>query len=77
MYHRHSAQTLNGDIPICTPLGLHSRVYVMSLKADPRGGGPFGSGRQLPPPPQLTLGRRPLGGGGLEGGSGRGEWGGV
>ena len=26
--------TPNGDIPICTPLGLHSRVYVMSLKAD-------------------------------------------
>ena len=30
----HSAQTLNGGIPICTPLGLHSRVYAMSLKAD-------------------------------------------
>ena len=28
----------------------------------PRGGRPFGSGRQLPP--QLTVGRRPLGGGG-------------
>ena len=34
------------------------------------GGGPLGSGRQLPP--QLTVGRRPLGGGG---GSGRGAGG--
>ena len=30
----HSAQRLNGDIPICIPLGLHSCVYVMSLKAN-------------------------------------------
>ena len=39
----------------------------------PRGGRPLGSGRQLPP--QLTVGRRPLGGGGggpWRGGSRRG-----
>ena len=29
-----STPTLNGDVPICTPLGLHPCVYVMSLKAD-------------------------------------------
>ena len=28
-----STPTLNGDVPICTPLGLHPCVYVMSLKA--------------------------------------------
>ena len=33
-----------------------------------RGGQPLGSGRQLPP--QLTVGRRPLGGGGGGGGGG-------
>ena len=29
-----STPTLNGDVPICTPLGLHPCVYVMSLKED-------------------------------------------
>ena len=52
-------------------------------EGSPRGGQPFGSGRQLPP--QLTIGRRPLGGGGGGGGGGgasegggfrEGEWGG-
>ena len=42
----------------------------------PRGGRPLDSGRQLPP--QLTVGRRPLGGeGASEGGFTEGEWGGV
>ena len=44
----------------------------------PGGGRPLGFGRQLPP--QLTVGRRPVGGGGGgghgRGGSGRGDWGG-
>ena len=48
-------------------------------EASPRGGRPLGSGRQLPP--QLTVGRRPLGGGGGLGGGrvweGVGFWEGV
>ena len=46
------------------------------LKSPPHGGGrPLGSGRQLPP--QLTVGRRPLGGGGdLRGGGQGGRMGG-
>ena len=44
------------------------------------GGGLLGSGGQLPPAPQLTVGRRPQGGGGgggLGGGFWEGQWGGV
>ena len=49
----------------------HDRLHW----APPRGGRPLGSGRQLPP--QLTVGRRPLGGGAWEGGSRRGDGGGL
>ena len=52
-----------------------------SISVKHPGGGPLSSGRQLPP--QLTVGRRPLGGGGGGqgganggGGSRRGKWGG-
>ena len=66
------------------PLGAFVRRVVeeavkwWSIRA-PGGGRPLGSGRQLPP--QLTVGRRPLGGGGGGGmggggGSGRVGWGG-
>ena len=44
------------------------------IRSNPGGGRPLGSGRQLPP--QLTVGRRPLGGGG-GGGLGGGGLGGV
>ena len=61
--------------------GMETRAWPTWVA---RGGQPLGSGRQLPP--QLTVGRRPLGGGGaleggfregrLEGGGLGGAWGG-
>ena len=60
-------------------MGSHPHQHFathVDPSCSPRGGRPLGSGRQLPP--QLTVGRRPLGGGGGHGrgGSRRGEWGG-
>ena len=56
-------------------LGHCNTKWALPVRMLPRGGRPLGSGRQLPP--QLTVGRRPLGvggggGGALEGGSRRG-----
>ena len=45
------------------------RPPVSTNPHHPRGGRPLGPGRQLPP--QLTVGRRPLGGGGGKGGGSR------
>ena len=43
-------------------------IFMFCTVSTPRGGGPLGFGRQLPP--QLTVGWRPLAGGGLGGGEG-------
>ena len=54
------------------------RLFPFVFVTVSRGGGGLGSGRQLPP--QLTVGRRPLGGGGGGiggGGSGRANGGGI
>ena len=55
-------------------VGTKSELAKPCLLGVPRGGRPLGSGRQLPP--QLTVGRRPLGGGG-GGGLGGGGLGGA
>ena len=58
----------HAHLPTLVPLPSMSRLSAS------RGGQPLGSGRQLPP--QLSVGRRPLGGGG-GGGGGGGIGGGV
>ena len=73
--------------PLCRSITTREKKMPMTFRKGKRqplmahhlgrgGGRPLGSGPQLPP--QLTVRRRPLwGGGAWRGGSGRGDWGGV